>query len=121
MLTDEEKLEHIVLVEVEAKDMAAKNRTILVRAYAIGQFRIQITDISQGTGILGAPPGHGDIVQEMCTYKSHTMVRAVAELMSVKDPVKLARSWAKPHNCEFPGGRIRMDNEPAVEFRPIEE
>lgn len=121
MLTPAEKKEHGVILEVEAKDMRAKDRTILVLDNLCNQFRIKITDISRGTGHCGAPPGHGDIVQEMCTYKMMTMARACAELMSAKDPVKLARSWARPHNCEHEGGRIRLDNEPAVEFKPLEE
>ena len=52
-----------IITEVLEKDMVEEKRTILVIPYLGGQYRIQITDPTRGT--YGAPPGHGDILQEL--------------------------------------------------------
>lgn len=82
--------------------------TFLVRSYALGQYRIQITDSSALD--FGAPPGHGAILQEMCTY-SEVTARSVTHRLAVEaDPLAYARSLATPWNTDSPrGGRIRLD------------
>ncbi len=58
---------------------------VYVHAYTFDQKRIQLIDKQ-----LPDYGGHeGSIIREMCTYKDETM-----------------------KNCEFKGGRIRLDNEP---------
>lgn len=85
-----------------------RRHTILVRSFLLGQYRIQIT--AKDRPAADAPDGHGEIVQELCTYRFGTLVDALAELRSAGDAVARARSWARPWNCE--GGRIRLDNQP---------
>lgn len=103
-----------LLTQFQSDQMQNPNYTVLVRNYMLGQFRIQLTDVRRTDP--RAPKGHGQIVQEMCTYRSSTCATTVASLRNSEDPLKLARSWAKPYNCETKGGRIRLDNRP--EDRP---
>lgn len=107
-------MEHNIAFQVLPDQMANKKYSLLVRNYALGQFRVQITDVSNGTGQNGAPPGHGDIVQEMCTYKREKALGVIADLGTSEDPVATALTYVRPHNCEFKGGRIRLDNAPEV-------
>ena len=92
-----------------------RRRTILVRSFLAGQYRIQITDKTRPDA--GAPEGHGEIVQELCTYRFGTLVDALGELRSADDAVVRARTWARPWNCEGEGGRIRLDNQPSEDRR----
>lgn len=82
--------------------------TIIVRAYLGGQHRIQITDSTVPD--MGAPPMHGAIVQELCTYDARK-AELFTDLFSLADdPVALARKLATDTNCEGPGCRIRLDD-----------
>lgn len=51
------------IVDVRADKMKDKRHTILVKGYAFGQFRIQVTDIKRPCSF--APPGHGAIVRQL--------------------------------------------------------
>lgn len=94
--------------------MANPKYSILVHSYLGGQFRIQLTRVDLPDSY--APEGHGTIVREMCTYHRTTALAVVADLGGSDDPEKTARGYARPWNCESPGGRIRLDNKP--EDRP---
>lgn len=97
------------IMEVFAHQMKDQRHTILVQPYMFGQFRIQLTDISKIDP--DAPPGHGSIVREFCTYKFDKMALVVTQLRDTDDPEAVAESFATPSNCEGPGGRIRLDTE----------
>jgi hypothetical protein len=94
------------LLQFRGDEMQNARYTILVYNYSLGQFRIRITDreVPDAT----APAGHGSIVQELCTYSHAQLAEALTQLRHSRDPLQLARSWAKPWNQE--GGRIRLDN-----------
>lgn len=96
------------LLRFRAQEMANRNFTILVYHYLLGQFRIQLTDLRRPDRF--APEGHGEIVQELCTYRHETLAAVLTKLRHAPEPLELARSWAGPHNCEREGGRIRLDN-----------
>jgi len=51
------------LMQVTEVEMNSPGFTILVQPYALGQYRIQITDLSQPDGF--APEGHGSICREL--------------------------------------------------------
>ncbi len=102
-----------MILDIRAEKMVNKYYTIGVQRYALGQFRIQLMDLRQPDSY--APEGHGAIVQEMCTYQQPTMKSVIEKLRGAKDPLEVARSYAKPWNCEFEGGRIRLDNKPPPE------
>lgn len=92
------------------QNMENEGYSILVRPYAFGQYRIQLTKV--GLKDPWAPKGHGAIVREMCTYdqaKAHEVVDRLAE---AEDPEQTAEGYAEDWNCEYPGGRIRLDNTP---------
>ena len=80
---------------------------VLVQRYVLGQFRLQLCDKERpdSSGYDGA-----SIVREMCTYDSRKAVEVLGELLGAADPEKAAQGFAKPWNCEHPGGRIRLDN-----------
>jgi len=99
------------LLQFRGDEMQNEDFTILVFHFLLGQFRIKITDLRLPD--LTAPEGHGSIVQELCTYQHATLARVITELRHSPDPLELARSWAKPFNCEYRGGRIRLDNQPS--------
>lgn len=86
---------------------------ILIHRFAYGQFRIQLCDtLKPDYGDEGA----GQIVREMCTYDGGKAAEVLAELVTVDYPEKFCEAMATPWNCEYPGGRIRLDNTP--ESRP---
>jgi hypothetical protein len=72
---------------------------VTIRAYALGQHRIQLCKGSEY-----------NIVREACTYKGDVASHLTIELIKAKDPEALMESLAKPWNCEAKGGRIRLDN-----------
>lgn len=95
---------------IEITTLRNPHYTILVWPFMYGQYRIQLTDKRQPDFF--APDGHGAIVQQLCTYSGPRFVETCVLLGTADDPLALARSWARPWNCESPGGRIRLDNEP---------
>ena len=97
-----------LFLSVRSIDMENSNYSVIVQLYLFGQFRIQITDIKTPDPL--APPGHGSIVREMCTYNPLTCAETVFNIKNAKDPEKFAESLANEKNCEHPGGRIRLDN-----------
>jgi hypothetical protein len=105
--------------EVLPDKMTNKRYSLLVYNYLLGQFRIQLTDTYDPDAF--APPGHGSIKREMCTYKKEKALFVLAVLAAAEDPLKVARGFEREHNCEVPGrGRIRLDNEPEVWPAPAE-
>lgn len=82
--------------------------TVLVKGNFGGQFRIQLTDVAKPDP--GAPPGHGSIVRELCTYKQATAVETTTAIAMSLDPEGYCEGLARPWNCEYEGGRIRLDN-----------
>jgi hypothetical protein len=86
----------------------------LARLLDYGQYRIQLTRTDRPDPY--APPGHGSIVRELCTYQSKTCLGVVMWLRLAADPEALCRTYETPWNCEAPGhGRIRLDNQPPPE------
>jgi len=82
----------------ETAGAAMKNATFKLECwkYMFGQFRIQVLN------------RHGGILREMCTYKAETYTRVWRELSDAEDPTILAQSWARPWNCEGPGGAHKV-------------
>lgn len=98
-----------LLGEVPAGQMTSKTHTVLIRPYAYGQFRIQLTRLDQRDPY--APIGHGGIVRELCTYDARTAGRVVLMLRLAADPEAYCRELERPWNCEAAGrGRIRLDS-----------
>lgn len=73
--------------------------------YALGQYRIMLI---QGDEDVAFP----NVIRQMCTYSLLTAGLVVGKLMQAVDPVEFCKSLEKPWNCEYPGGRIRLDNTP---------
>lgn len=73
---------------------------VVVYPYALGQFRIQIVDANNAF----------NVHREMCTYKWDTARSTVTQLIESDDPLGTAETFATPWNCEYKGGRIRLDN-----------
>lgn len=94
--------------------------TVVVRLYLFQQYRLQLCDSRQPDPY--APPMHGSIVQEMCTYVERK-AEAISDLLCmVKDPLALARAFAEPWNCDGPGQRIRLDSRPDRRFhKPVDQ
>lgn len=84
--------------------------TVIVRNYMLGQYRIQLCDSRQPDP--HAPPMHGSIVQELCTYKLTKAEEVTDALCLAYEPLKKARGYATETNCEGPGMRIRLDDKP---------
>ena len=99
-----------MILDIRADQMVNKYYTIGVQRYMMGQYRIQLCDLRVPDSY--APEGHGSIVQEMCTYRQPMLKSVVQKLRAAEDPLAVARGYAKPWNCEFEGGRIRLDTEP---------
>jgi hypothetical protein len=103
-----EEMEKPVLEFTELRNPAY---TLLVYKQLCGQFRIQLTD--KLTPDPTAPEGHGSIVCQLDTYYPAKAVAAAAMLSHAEDPLALARSWARPYNCDgVERDRIRLDNVP---------
>jgi hypothetical protein len=108
-MTMKEFRQDIPVVSVAGDDMISKNHSVLVRPYMFGQYRIQLTRIDRPDPF--APPGHGSICRELCTYDHTRMMATVLQLVSAKDPEAYCCTLETPSNCEVPGsGRIRLDN-----------
>lgn len=102
----------ILILEAKGSAMANPKYSVLVLPYLFGQFRIQITDTEIPDKY--AVPGHGAILREMCTYNVDKMLDVVDSITNAADPLGLIKSLETPRNCEWPSGRIRLDNEPEV-------
>jgi hypothetical protein len=97
------------LIEVLPDQMCSKTHTILVQGFLFGQYRIQLTRLDRPDPF--APPGHGSIVRELCTYNPHTAGTVALILRLASDPEAYCRELERSWNCEDPGhGRIRLDN-----------
>lgn len=99
------------LMEVRAGAMRSLNHSLIMRAYAYGQYRVQLTRVDLVDP--HAPYGHGAIVRELCTYRRDVAYAMTASLAAAPDPEQACRDLERPWNCEWPGrGRIRLDNKP---------
>lgn len=98
------------VVEVLRDRMASNRHTVVVRPYTYGQYRIQLTRIDRPDPF--APPGHGSIVRELCTYSPGMAADVVLKLRLAADPEGFCETLAHPGNCEYRGGRIRLDTAP---------
>lgn len=108
-----------LIVEVKPHSMENDTYSVLVRPYAFGQYRIQLTNAT--VNAFGAPEGHGAIVREMCTYEKDTMLGIVDSLRETETPEKFCEGLATDYNCEYEGGRIRLDNTPEDRIETMEE
>lgn len=93
------------LWEFRREQMTNQKYSVLVQPYLMGQYRIQLCNDLEVPGV----EHHGEIVREMCTYSYQTAISKSSALACAKAPESLAASWATPKNCEFKGGRIRLD------------
>ena len=84
--------------------------SVIVRHYMCDQYRIQLCDIRVPDP--WSPPMHGGLVQELCTYHEKRALAVTDLLCMVREPLEMARCFATPDNCEYDGGRIRLDNGP---------
>ena len=94
-------------LSVRADQMCNQRYTVLVYDYAFQQKRIQVTDIQKPDG--DAPPGHGTIVKQLCTYHEDVAVSVVAKLQASEDPIECVESLRKPWNSEGPDDVVRLD------------
>jgi hypothetical protein len=105
------KDEDLPLVQIYAGAMISPRHSVIMRRYLMGQYRIQLTRVDEPDP--HAPPGHGTIVRELCTYNRAFAVSTVLVLRGHDDPERWCRSIERPWNCESPGrGRIRLDSLP---------
>jgi hypothetical protein len=79
---------------------------VVVRAYTFGQFRLQLCEWFEE-----------NIVREACTYDRMTAIKVKDEIAMADDPEAYLNSLAKPWNCEYPNGRIRLDNMPPISIK----
>ena len=103
-------MEDEIFFELFSGDMANESYTVLVRIFLFGQYRIQLTCLDQPDPY--APIGHGSIVRELDSYDQTQAILTCLRLRESEDPEAYCESLAKPFNCEYPGGRIRLDNTP---------
>lgn len=94
--------------DLDRLELRHPDYTVLVEAFAFGQFRIRLTDKTKPDPY--ALSGHGSIVREMCTYHLATAESTVAALAEADDPPAFCRALERPWNCEYERGRIRLDN-----------
>ena len=91
-------------------DLAAPGYRLEVWPYLCSQYRIMLIKGLDGFG-------YPNVVRQMCTYKRETCVDVCVKLAVADDPEAYCRTeLEKPYNCEYPGGRIRLDNEPGATF-----
>lgn len=102
--------------EILPEDMRNKDYSVIVQPYMFGQFRIQLTKVTDPDPF--APEGHGSIVRELDTYKPETASWCMMELSEAEDPERWCIEQERDWNCEFSGDgplhgdRIRLDNTP---------
>jgi hypothetical protein len=83
---------------------SANGYRIEVWPYTFGQYRIML--IKGSNPHLGGP----NVIRQMCTYQRGVCVQTCIDLLTTADPELYCRQLEKPWNCEYPGGRIRLDN-----------
>src|SRR5215203_4321209 len=76
-----------------------KIHILIVRENLFKQFRLQLCKDDEY-----------NIVREACAYHRHIAVAVKDLILSSDDPEKKLGDFAKPYNCDGPGGRIRLDN-----------
>ena len=76
---------------------------LVIRQYLYGQWRLQLCKLTEE-----------EIVREACTYKRETAVAIKDAIHNAEDPEAYMESLAAGWNCEFKGGRIRLDNKPVT-------
>jgi hypothetical protein len=88
-----------------------KNYTILVYQYLYGQYRIHICDKRLKDS--GAPPGHGEIIRELDTYKVEKLWSVITDIINAEELLKFINSLATEKNTKgsITTGRIRLDDE----------
>lgn len=87
---------------------------IEVWPYMLGQYRIMLI---HGTDVSGFP----HVTRQMCTYQRETAIDTMVKLSLAEDPEAFCRELEKPWNCEYPGGRIRLDNRPGDRMVTVTE
>lgn len=102
---------------LELPDLRNPHYTLIIWRRLCGQLGIELTDVRLPD--VDALPGHGSIVCMLDTYDAGRMAAVVHRLQWADDPLAVARSWARPWNCDDPGNgsvpmrdRIRLDNKP---------
>lgn len=98
----------IILLEARGGAMASPVHSVLVRPHLYGQYRIQLTRTDQPDRY--APEGHGSIVRELCTYNRATAYLITSAIAHAEEPEAYCFGLERPWNCEYTGGRIRLDN-----------
>ncbi len=106
--------EEMMLGHVPPGALTHSDYGIIVRNYMFGQYRIQLTDARRPDP--DAPPGHGAIVRELCTYKFPTMRAATLAMAVANDPEAYCESLANKWNCDGGTGRIRLDTLPGEHY-----
>jgi hypothetical protein len=101
----------VILLEARAGSAVSPVHSVLVRPYAYGQYRIQLTRTDRPD--YDAPEGHGSIVRELCTYNRATAYLIASAIATAEEPEAYCFGLERPWNCEYTGGRIRLDNTPA--------
>lgn len=96
----------LILTAAECKD---PNRAVVIYPAFYGMLRICVCD-KRFEG-LGAPPGTGGIIRILETYNPLTASKVTITLRDAEDMEKAAEAYARPWNCEGPGGKIRLDTE----------
>jgi hypothetical protein len=79
--------------------------SVLVRADENGGYRIQLTRTNTPEPF--APPGHGKVVRELCTFSVETAEETALKLAKSKDPEGYCRSLIRPGNTD--GLKITLD------------
>lgn len=114
---DEKTTLDVPMAEFEVKPIANLIATgtgyrIEIWPYLFGQYRVMLI---KGENRFGLGP---NVVRQMCTYAPEIAVKVCAKLVKSPNPEKFCRRLERPWNCEYPGGRIRLDNKPG-EHRPV--
>jgi hypothetical protein len=85
--------------------MVSPTHSMLVRAGEDGCYRIQLTRIDKPEPF--APPGHGKVVRELCTFSVETAEETALTLAKSKDPERYCRSLVRSGNTN--GLKIMLD------------
>lgn len=74
---------------------------VVIRQFLFGQYRLQLVKRNALDG---------DIVREACTYDLLTAIGTRDAICAADIPEAYMESLATKDNCEYQGGRIRLDN-----------